>query len=124
MATKQLLEERGESVIGVGIRDADVLVDLTAPRDRERMVEEVEARSGGSIDTIIAVAGLAAPAPATAAVNYFGIVATLDGLRPLLAGSDSPRAVGVGSFASIGPRAEDEPAALARAAVLTQTPDS
>jgi len=62
LAMKQVLEERGETVIGVDIRDADVLVDLTSPHDRERMVKEVEARSGGSIDTIIAVAGLAAPA--------------------------------------------------------------
>ena len=132
LATKQLLESRGESVIGVDIRDADVQVDLTSPEDRERMVEEVRARSGGSIDTIIAVAGLVARIPANAAVNYFGMVATLDGLRPLLAGSDSPRAVGVGSFASIGHdhdeallaacRAGDEPTALARAAVLAEGP--
>jgi NAD(P)-dependent dehydrogenase (short-subunit alcohol dehydrogenase family) len=90
-STKQLLESRGESVIGIDIRDADVLVDLTSPIDRERMVEEVSARSGGRVDAIVAVAGLAAPIPATAAVNYFGMVATLQGLRPLLAGSD-PRA--------------------------------
>jgi NAD(P)-dependent dehydrogenase (short-subunit alcohol dehydrogenase family) len=131
LATKQLLESRGESVIGVDIRDADVLVDLTSPPDRERMVEEVRTRSGGAIDAIIAVAGLAAPIPATAAVNYFGMVATLDGLRPLLAGSDSPRAVGVASFASIAPgdealvaafRAEDEPTALARATALAADP--
>lgn len=131
LATKQLLESRGESVIGVDIRDADVLVDLTSPQDRERMVEEVRTRSGGSLDTIIAVAGLAAPIPATAAVNYFGMVATLEGLRPLLAGSDSPRAVGVASFASIAPgdealvaafRAEDEPTALARAKELAADP--
>ncbi|MEV8403788.1 SDR family oxidoreductase [Streptomyces niveus] len=131
LATKQLLEQRGESVIGVDIRDADVLVDLTSPGDRERMVDEVKSRSGGSIDTIIAVAGLAAPIPATAAVNHFGMVATLDGLRPLLAGSDSPRAVGVGSFAGTGPtdkallaafRADDEPSALARATELAADP--
>ncbi len=131
LATKQLLERRGESVIGVDIRKADVLVDLTSPQDRARMVEEVGARSGGSIDTIIAVAGLAAPIPATAAVNHFGMVATLEGLRPLLAGSDSPRAVGVASFASIAPgdealiaafRAADEPTALARATALAADP--
>ena len=133
LATKQLLESRGEVVIGVDIRDADVLVDLTSPADRERMVAEVRAESGGRIDTIVAVAGLAAPVPATAAVNYFGMVATLEGLRPLLAGSDAPRGVGVASFASITPgdeallaafRDADEPAALRRATELAADPST
>jgi len=133
LATRKLLESRGETVIGVDIRDGDVNVDLTSPPDRTRMVDEVRARSGGRIDTIIAVAGLAAPVPATAAVNYFGMVATLEGLRALLAGSDSPRAVGVASFASIAPGDDallaafgdaDEPAALARASELAADPST
>jgi NAD(P)-dependent dehydrogenase (short-subunit alcohol dehydrogenase family) len=132
LATKELLESRGETVIGVDLHGADVLVDLTSQNDRERMVREVSERSGGRIDTIIAVAGIAAPIPATAAVNYFGMVATLEGLRTLLAGSDSPRAVGVASFASITPAddaliaamdASDEPAALARATELGKDPE-
>ncbi len=131
LATKQLLESRGETVIGIDIRDADVLVDLTSAPERERMVAEVRERSGGRIDTVIAVAGIAAPVPATAAVNYFGMVATLEGLRPLLAGSPAPRAVGVASFAGISPgddallaafAAGDERAALARAAELAADP--
>lgn len=133
LAAKQILESRGEQVIGVDIRDADVLADLTSTADRERMVQEVEAKSGGRIDAIVAIAGLAAPVPATAAVNYFGMVATLEGLRPLLAGSDSPRAVGVASFASITPgddallaafREGDESTALARAAELAAGPEA
>jgi NAD(P)-dependent dehydrogenase (short-subunit alcohol dehydrogenase family) len=104
---------------------------VRAPRANAICEREVRARSGGSIDTIVAVAGLAAPIPATAAVNYFGMVATLDGLCPLLAGSDSPRAVGVASFASIAPgdgaliaafRAADESTALARATALAAGP--
>ncbi len=132
LATKELLESRGETVVGVDLRDADVLVDLTSPPDRERMVREVGERSGGRIDTIIAVAGISVPIPATAAVNYFGMIATLEGLRPLLAGSRSPRAVGVASFASITPGddtliaaldASDEAAALARAGELGNDPE-
>ena len=131
LATKLLLESRGERVIGVDLRDADIQVDLTSAADRARMVEEMRDASGGSIDAIIAVAGLALPIPATASVNYFGMVATLEGLRPLLAGSDSPRAVGVASFASIGPvddkitadfTSGDEAAALARANELAADP--
>ena len=131
LATKELLEARGERVIGVDLRNADVTVDLTKAADRLRLVEEVRSLSGGTIDAIIAVAGLALPIPATAAVNYFGMVASLEGLRPLLAGSDAPRAVGVASFASIGTvddelvaafTAGDESAALARADVLAADP--
>jgi len=125
--TAELLTSRGYTVIGIDLKNADINVDLTKPEDRVRMVEEVSDRSGGTIDAIIAVAGLAHPIPATAAVNYFGMVSTLTGLRPLLLGSEAPRAVGVSSMASLMPTDEalveaqlagDEAAALARAAEL------
>ena len=131
LATKQLLESRGETVIGIDLRDADVLADLSSLADRERMVEEVRTKSGGTIDTIIAVAGVSGPRTASISVNYFGMIATLENLRPLLAESPSPRAVGVASFASILPhdvalmadlRAGDEPSALKRAGELAKEP--
>jgi NAD(P)-dependent dehydrogenase (short-subunit alcohol dehydrogenase family) len=61
------------------------------------------------------------------AVNFFGMVATLEGLRPLLAKSASPRAVGISSIASTLPTdddlvavmlAGDERGALAHAAAI------
>lgn len=125
-ATKELLESRGERVIGVDIHDADVVVDLTTAEGRTDLVRQVGDQAGG-IDAVFAIAGLATPSPATVAVNYFGMVATLEGLRPLLAGSSAPRAVGVASMASLMPvddelvaalTAGDEPAALARAEAL------
>lgn len=131
--TAELLVERGEKVIGVDLRDADITVDLTAPDGRDRLVTEVTQLSGGTVDGVLAVAGLAIPAPATVGVNYFGMVATLEGLRPLLAHSDAPRAVGVSSMASLQPSDErlielelagDEQAALARAAELAAAPDT
>ena len=130
-ATLELLQERGHRVIGVDIHDADVVVDLTTAEGRAAMVDGVTAQSGGRIDGILAVAGLAHPIPATVAVNYFGMVATLEGLRPLLAGSDAPRAVGVASMASLMPTddelvgllgAGDEAGAMARAEVLAVDP--
>ena len=60
-------------------------------------------------------------------MNFFGAVATLDGLRPLLLGSDAPRAALTSSMASLMPHddllvelalAGDEPKALARAQEL------
>lgn len=132
-ATADLLSTQGHRVIGVDVHDADVIVDLTDAAARTRMVDEVTARTDGRVDAIIAVAGLATPTPATVGVNYFGMVASLDLLRPLLAGSDAPRAVGVASMATLFPvddelvdaeLAGDEPAALARAEVLAADPES
>lgn len=126
-ATAELLTERGQRVIGVDVHDADVIADLSTPEGRTALVEQVRERSGGAIDAIIANAGLATATPATVAVNYFGALATLEGLRPLLAGSDAPRAVVTVSMASLFPpddpllaqlAAGDEAAALARAAEL------
>jgi len=126
-ATRELLLERGEKVIGVDIRDADIIVDLSTPAGRTALVEQVTAHSGGSIDAILAIAGLATPTAATVAVNYFGTVATLEGLRPLLLKSSAPRAVAVSSMASLFPPddtllaallAGDEKTALERATAL------
>lgn len=126
-ATAQLLESRGERVIGVDLHDADVTVDLSTPEGRERLVGEVTDRSGGTVDAVYAVAGLSQPRALTAAVNLFGAVATLEGLRPLLASSPAPRAVAVSSMAALHDVDDrlvdamldgDEAAALARAAAL------
>ncbi|MGV8883436.1 MAG: SDR family oxidoreductase [Rhodoglobus sp.] len=130
-ATAELLISRGDKVIGVDLKGSDISVDLTTAEGRDRLVDEVRELSGGTIDGILAIAGLAAPIPATTAVNFFGMVATLEGLRPLLAGSPSPRAVGVASMASLHPNddelvalmtAGDEAGALARSEVLAADP--
>lgn len=132
-ATKQLLEARGEKVIGVDLHDADIEVDLTTVEGRDRLVAEVERLSGGAIDAVYAVAGLSAPAPATVGVNFFGAVATMEGLRPLLLASPAPRVVAVSSMAALFPvddelmadlAAGDEHAALARAEVLAKEPET
>ncbi|MEO6826145.1 MAG: SDR family oxidoreductase [Microbacteriaceae bacterium] len=126
-ATRELLLERGEKVIGVDIHDADVIADLSTPSGRRELVSRVSELSDGSIDAILAIAGLATPTAKTVSVNYFGTVATLEGLRPLLLTSSSPRAVAVTSMASLFPPddalldallGEDESAALERASEL------
>lgn len=91
----------GARVIGVDLRDAEVCADLGAPQGRREAVDSVADLSGGNIDALVACAGVASDA--AVAVNYFGAVATLTGLRPLLARSSTPRAVAVASLASIHP---------------------
>lgn len=100
-ATTERLRADGHTVIGVDLRDADVTADLSTDAGRTALVQEVEQRSGGRIDAVIAVAGLVAASPVTVGVNYFGATATLEGLRPLLAGSEAPRAVVVASLAAL-----------------------
>ena len=123
-ATTARLSAAGHRVIGVDLRGADVDADLSTTAGRDAMVSGVEAIADG-IDAIVACAGISADGPATVAVNYFGAVATLEGLRPLLAGSSAPRAVVIASVASImgaegdvvdACLAGDEPTALDRMA--------
>ena len=126
-ATSELLQERGHAVIGVDLKGSDVDADLSTAEGRATMVEAVTEKSGGSIDAIIACAGLSTPTVATAKVNYYGAVGTLTGLRPLLAGSEAPRAVAIAPMASLFPPDDEllhlfldgaEEDAIARAAVL------
>lgn len=127
---KAMLESRGDKVIGVDIRDADVIADLTTDEGRTGMVDKVRELSGGTIDAIVANAGLANSGAPDIAVNYFGAIATMDGLRPLLEGSAAPRVVATSSMASLMPAdtelveaclAGDEPRAMARAEELVGT---
>jgi NAD(P)-dependent dehydrogenase (short-subunit alcohol dehydrogenase family) len=102
-ATAELLRSQGQTVIGVDLRDTDITVDLTTDDGRTTMVDRVTELTGGVVDGVLAIAGLSAPIAATAGVNYYGALATLEGLRPLLAKSDAPRAVAVASMASLHP---------------------
>ena len=101
-ATARYLRERGAKVIACDLRDADVTADLTTIEGRGRLVDGVTRLSGGRIDAIVANAG-GGPAATMLALNFFGAVATLQGLRPLLLNSPAPRAVMVSSIASMGP---------------------
>jgi NAD(P)-dependent dehydrogenase (short-subunit alcohol dehydrogenase family) len=119
----------GERVIGVDLADADVDADLSTHEGRASMVAAVAQLADGPIDAVVANAGSAAPAPMTVSINYFGAVATLEGLLPLMVGSAAPRAVITSSMASFLRNDEelvaamlggDEPAALARAQALVE----
>jgi len=128
-ALTALLRERGDRVIGVDLRDADVVADLSTDDGRAAMVDQVRDLTDGVVDAVVANAGLVHYRPLTVAVNHFGAVATLEGLRPLLAASPAPRASLTCSYASLLPvddelveacLAGDEAAALARAQALVE----
>ena len=96
-ATCALLTSEGHRVVDVDQRDATITADLSTPAGRASMVDDVRDATGGRIDAIIANAGVNGDAAMCVRVNFFGAVATLTGLRPLLAGSPAPRAVATAS---------------------------
>jgi len=126
-ATTRLLRDRGDRVIGVDLSGGDIDADLATPDGRDALIAAVTEMSGGTVDAVVANAGSAAQAPLTVSINFFGAVATLEGLRPLLAASDAPRAVITSSMASFMDNDEelvvactmaDEQTALMRAQAL------
>ncbi|WP_106400509.1 SDR family oxidoreductase [Actinocorallia populi] len=118
-ATAALLTAEGHTVIGVDLRDAQVIADLSTPEGRAAAAEQILAISGGTLDGVAAVAGVGPDMPSAAGVmsiNYFGTVALLEALRPALAASGAGRAVVIGSnSASTVPLVDDELVELALA---------
>jgi NAD(P)-dependent dehydrogenase (short-subunit alcohol dehydrogenase family) len=100
-ATRARLEAAGQRVVGVDLRDAEVLADLGTPEGRSAAVDAVTERTGGRIDGLVTWAGIAGLTDGSgallASVNYFGTIALLEGLRPLLARGDRPAAVAISS---------------------------
>jgi NAD(P)-dependent dehydrogenase (short-subunit alcohol dehydrogenase family) len=74
-----------------------VLADLSTPAGRAAMVEAVTRACDGVLDGLVAGAGIMGDQPAVVAINFFGAVATLEGLRPLLARGAEPSAIAISS---------------------------
>lgn len=87
-ATAVRLKAKGHRVIGVDLNNADINVDLGTPQGRKDMVEQVRALAPDGIDGVLTSAGVAdfnRPG-LVISVNYFGTIAALEGLHPLLRG--------------------------------------
>jgi len=97
-ALRARLEGDGHAVIGVDVRDAEVVADLATVAGRQSMVDQVTERSGGELHGVVAAAGVTHDdGGLVTSINFFGAVATLEGLRPLLAGQPGASAVAVAS---------------------------
>lgn len=100
-ATASRLRERGHRVIGVDVRDAEVVADLGTAEGRAAAIAGVESACDGSLDGLATFAGLG-PLPGRSgallgSVNYFGTIALLEGLRPQLARGTDAAVVAVSS---------------------------
>ncbi|MDO7836683.1 SDR family oxidoreductase [Sphingobium sp. HBC34] len=102
-ATVEELTAAGHRVIGVDLRDVEVIADLSTPAGRSAMADSVARLAPDGIDGVVAAAGVTVPLPPSKiiAVNYFGAVATFELLRPLLLRSATPCAVAVISTAAL-----------------------
>jgi NAD(P)-dependent dehydrogenase (short-subunit alcohol dehydrogenase family) len=96
-ATRARLERDGHRVIGVDVRDAEVVADLSTAAGRADMVDSVTEKCDGVLDGVVAGAGVMGDEPAVISINYFGAIATLEGFRPLLARGRDASAVAISS---------------------------
>ena len=102
LATTEQIEAGGDRVIGVDLADAEVNADLSTPGGRTTAAEGIRAASGGSIDGFVGYAGVGPTTPDIAlltTVNYFGQIALLDAVRPMLVAGNQPAVVIVSSIA-------------------------
>jgi NAD(P)-dependent dehydrogenase (short-subunit alcohol dehydrogenase family) len=99
-AVVERLRGRGDTVIEVDIRNADIVADLSTAAGRRAAADAVLAQCGGTLDGAVLAAGLG-PTPGAermiTEVNYFGVVDLLEAWRPALAAADRAKVV---AFAS------------------------
>lgn len=99
-ATVAYLQSTGAYVLEADIRGVPICCDLADPEARVELIRTLQS-SVGSLDAVIAAAGMLDGAPAAVvAANFFGATRLLEGLRPVLAKSASPRALVMSSISS------------------------
>ena len=100
-ATAALLRAQGHTVIGVDVRDCDVVADLSTPDGRQVAIDAVTEQCGGTLDGAALFAGIGGatgrPASLLVSLNYFGSVELLTAFRPLLAAAGESSAVAISS---------------------------
>ena len=92
------LRDAGHTVIGVDIKQADIMADLSSVEGRRAAADAVLAASGAKLDGAVLAAGLG-PGQGPdrprliAQVNYLGVVDLLDAWRPALAAAERSKVV-------------------------------
>jgi NAD(P)-dependent dehydrogenase (short-subunit alcohol dehydrogenase family) len=102
-ATREALIAAGHTVIGIDLKNADIVGDLSTAAGRQAVIQAALERCGHKIDHLVLCAGLGAqtqPASLVTSVNFFGAVELLDGLLPALQKGSNPSAVVISSVAS------------------------
>jgi NAD(P)-dependent dehydrogenase (short-subunit alcohol dehydrogenase family) len=111
-AIRRRLEKDGVRVIGIDLRDAEIVADLGAPAGREAAVAGVLARCSGTLDRLVVAAGIGThvrPPSLVASVNYFGAIDVLDGLFEALRKGAAPAALAIASNSAQLARVDESP---------------
>jgi len=110
-ATRKRFELSGDKVIGIDIRDAEIIADLSTREGRAHAISSVKQHCN-ALDRLVACAGLATyarPVSLIPSVNYFGTVELLDGLLELLEKGREPAAVAILSNSAQWVQIEETP---------------
>lgn len=101
-AARAKLENAGNTVIGIDLRDSEVTADLSTNEGRADAITQTLERCDGTLDGLVTAAGVGPPlrGKLIARVNYFGSHALLEGLRPALAAAGAAQVVQIGSNSS------------------------
>lgn len=100
--TTRQLRALGHRVIGVDLKEADVIADLSTPHGRRTASDEVLAAAGGALDGAVLAAGVGPGSGVgrnrlIAEVNFLGVVEPLTAWRPALAAADRAKVVVIAS---------------------------
>jgi NAD(P)-dependent dehydrogenase (short-subunit alcohol dehydrogenase family) len=99
-ATTAQLRGAGHRVIGIDVRDADVVADLSTEAGRQAALDAVR-EATDVLDGTALYAGIGGATgrdpQLLVSLNYFGSVHLFDGLRPLLAAAGTSSAVAISS---------------------------
>ena len=113
-AVRDLLETDGVRVVGVDLRDAEVIADVSTPAGRSAAVEAAKEAAGDGVHKLVVAAGVGGHVPdgaLVARVNYFGALAVLDGMLDAMTGQPGASAVVISSNSAQMPGlvSEDDP---------------
>jgi len=110
-AIRARIEAAGHDVVGVDVRDADVIADLSTAAGRTAACDAIVAETAGVLDGLVVAAGIGgsteAPSSMVARINYFGAVGLLEGLREPLAAGQLEAAVAIASNSATAMPVED-----------------
>lgn len=102
-ATRKVLEAAGHQIVGIDIRDAEVIADLSTAEGRKQAIADVLAKCSKGMDGLVLCAGLGPQTKVlgnVVSVNYFGATELMDAFLPELKKGHQPAVVVISSVAS------------------------